>query len=203
MATNPFPSMGGSEHTALVAQSEILPAMRLPERTYLEGLVEEPSGKSFMGMIENVRRDFRARKATTTHLDRVRDQLLSYSQARLEVELQGELARMVEGLRHAMTMVQLEHYAIEQEFAVARTMGLRVGAAREFKEFGRRLVEIGYPEEQVERALANTVGHMLSVAGAEIATMEGLDGFARAARPESVGSERLGQGDAILHAEPR
>jgi hypothetical protein len=189
--------------TELLPKQEVLPSLAMPERMYLEGLTAEPTGRGIFNLIAGVQRDFRARRATTTFLDEVREQFFTYTQARVEAELQGELAKMVEDLRHALTMLQLEHYATEQEFATQRTMQLRISAARHFKKFGSQLVEMGYPEEQIARALTNTVSNMLSVAGAEIATMEGIDAFATEARPQSYGRERLGGRDAGAHAEPR
>jgi hypothetical protein len=186
-----------SASMALAPAQEVLPALRVPERLGLEALVAEPSGASIFNLIAGVQRDFRARRATTEFLDKVREQFFTYTQARLEVELQGELAQIVESLRHAMTMVQLENYAVEQEFATRRSMELRVGAAREFRDFGRRLIELGYPEDQVTRALNNTINNMLSVAGAEIATMEGIDAFARTARPQPTGNPRVDARDAV------
>jgi len=203
VATNPFSTKSITAQTALIPKQEVLPALHMPERMNLQGMVEERSGRSFLGMIASVERDFRARQATTDFLDRVREQFFSATQARLEVELQGELAQMVETVRHAMTMLQLEHYALEQDFATKRTMELRFEAARQYKDFATHLVDLGYPEELIDRAIGNTVTNILSISGAEIATMGGINAFARAARPQSAGSERMGEPDAGVHSELR
>jgi hypothetical protein len=168
--------------TVPAPRQELLPAAPpRTERQVIDHAVTAPQAAGIFGLIEGMRRDYRAIVAERNLLDELRQRQAAHILARYEAQLELDLGQIVEEVRHQLAMIQITNQKVEMDWAAELTVEaskVRVGLWVKFGDYMKSLNIM--PSEQVDRMVAQFIAMEVSATTTHVATMGGIDGVRRA-----------------------
>jgi hypothetical protein len=170
-----------SSQTAIVPKQEVLPAAPpMTERHIIDHAVTAPQARGIFGLIEGMRRDYRAIVAERGLLDALRERQAEHILARYEAQLQLDLGQIVEEVRHQMALTQITNQKVEMDWAAEMSVETSKVRVALWVKFGEFLKSLGVmPDEQVDRMVSQFIVMEVGTATAHLATIGGIDGIRR------------------------
>ena len=178
MATRFFPN---KPETAIVPMQEILPAASpFTERQIIDQALTAPRLPAIFRFIEQIEQEVRAIMAWRDSLDVLRGIQAAHIQARYGAELELDLGRIVEEVRHKLALIQIANQKMEMDWAAEMTVEaskIRIALWVKFGEVMRSLSVM--PAEQVDRMVMQYITMEVAATTTRLATTGGIDGVRR------------------------